>query len=107
MTKLAALATGIELRSSGGVIWYGKQAGWQPHLNDGDAFRLQVCLGINTEVVSTWGKAVANFNGDSIISARPITNTGKTAAVRLAIVDVAAIIGQMIVEERKGKNATV
>ena len=107
--RLAALAAGYELRWShewpgGGCLMrrvdpepeypFSKWVPWRPLNDDGDALRLAVALnlGISVPVHRTIRADVISFR-DSAVSARECGND-PYAAVRRAIVRVAAEIGR-------------
>lgn len=108
MLELAAKAAGIKGRYADGVIWYrnpfGDEVGFNPAKDDGDSRRLQVDLAIDLRfgVSDNFGPYVHARTevrrGDFInfhecyqwVSLHP----GANAAVRRAVLEVAAAIGQ-------------
>lgn len=50
LLELAAEAAGKPITYSGGVWFFGSQAGWNPLTDDGDALRLAVKLGIFVKI---------------------------------------------------------
>lgn len=77
---------------------------WRPHTDDGDSRRLQVALGID----AYWSpqKWIAgNFgNDDDLIETTVPHGKDSCAALRIAVLRVAAEIGRRIKAEREGEK---
>lgn len=92
---LAALAGGVEWNATSGHGWVikrGVYARWCPHLDDGDAARLAVRLGMLTDVMANTCSAAAMKVG-LFAAQHDGTEPDKLRAWREAVVLCAAAVG--------------
>ncbi len=103
LLELAAKAAGISLHIWGepGAENFaimppvdGRVQRWAPHLDDGDSRRLQVACGISGCVRARASCTAEDGAGDIIHATRDVENGDKGAAMRWAVLDVAAEMGR-------------
>lgn len=97
LLEFAAKAAGIDLYGMSymeGNYFYGNNKDWSPLVNDGDALRLAVKLGLLVDVWLQQKVCIASNQGEDLVDARVEFGTDPYAATRRAIVRAAAEIGK-------------